>query len=147
MEGRGEDWNNTAGINVNWVLSILYYFNSSPLLPKIWRFPLGLHINSDPDHCHILPCAGGKPQWGYFYRAFQGYKTGRRGSRIVKVTQSAAKVVTGVSVSLSCAERGTRLRCGLLNIYFMSHRLRHVVCSIKWYGTVTLQSCHVVQML
>lgn len=48
MEGRGEDWNITAGINVNWVLSILYYFNSSPLLPKIWRFPLGLHINSDP---------------------------------------------------------------------------------------------------
>lgn len=56
-----------------------------------------------PAHCHILSCAGGKPQWGYFYREFQGYKTGRRGSRIVKVTQSAAKVVTGVSVSLSCA--------------------------------------------
>lgn len=56
-----------------------------------------------PAHYHILSCAGGKPQWGYFYRAFQGYKTGRKRSRIVKVTQSAAKVVTGVSVSLSCA--------------------------------------------
>lgn len=69
-----------------------------------------------PDHSYILSCAGGKPQWGYFCRAFQGYKTGRRGNRIVKVTQSAAKVVTGVSVSLSCTECGTRLRCGLLNI-------------------------------
>lgn len=63
---------------------------------------------------------------GILCRAFQGYKTGRRARRIVKVTQSAAKVVTGVSVSLSCTELATRLGRGLLNIYFMSHRRRAV---------------------
>lgn len=110
--------------------------------------PWGCIFILTPDQCRILSCAGGKPQWGYFYRAFQGYKTGRRGSRIVKVTQSAAKVVTGVSVSLSWAERGTRLRCGLLNIYSMSHERRHEVCSIKWYGTPTssLQSSRTIQL-
>ena len=134
------------------ILLIMELTGSSPRQNRVYRSLISIYVDSPwvcililtPDRCHFLSCAGGKPQWGYFYRAFQGYKTGRRGSRIVKVTQSAAKVVTGVSVSLSCAERGTRLRCGLLNIYFMSHRRRHVVCSIKWYATLTfLQSCHV----
>lgn len=92
---------------------------------------MGLHIYSDPRPLPYPLLCRWKATVGILHQAFQGYKTGRRGGRIVKVTQSAAKVVTGVSVSLSCVERGTRLRCGLLNIYCMSPGKRHVVCSIK----------------
>ncbi|KAK2824431.1 hypothetical protein Q5P01_021606 [Channa striata] len=51
-----------------------------------WPFPLCTSrwhsLLSDPSVAGLD--GGGKPQWGYLYRAFQGYKTGRRGCRIVK---------------------------------------------------------------
>lgn len=97
----------------------LFFSFLRPVRP--W-FPLGLHANADPRLAAVSSSAQVESQSGdTFIGAFLGHKTGRRESWIVKVTQSAAKVVTGVSVSLSCAVVRHKIK------EWITQRLLHVV--------------------
>lgn len=101
------------------------------------------HIHTDPQPAAISCLVQVESHSGDTYRAFQGHKTGRRRSWIVKVTQSAAKVVTGVSISLSCAAVRHKIKMWITE--HLCHRQRHVVCSLRWHNIPNLlQSCYMI---
>lgn len=54
------------------IMYIIVMFYIFTLYPSTCRFPTGCRWILDPrSHCRVLAGAGGKPQWGYFYQAFQ----------------------------------------------------------------------------
>lgn len=52
--------------------------NSSQTLALVSFLPKAAFI-STLSRCHILSAAGGTPQWGYFYRAFQRVQNRKEG--------------------------------------------------------------------